>query len=258
MGKNEGDIEIFFVRHGQSTENSAVEKGITYDPHNIELTDIGKSQAKITGNYLKTYGKFDVVFHSPLTRCVQTMDIICDELGYQDKKISCDMLIELGGLSDKLSGLSADDRKKIINKNKELTDIEKHITTEKNLFEKSSLYEKLYNISNEYFEYVPSLEQHIHDSKEFLKLLKNQKCSKILVVCHGGTIFTLSKLVTNLNPCSATVSMVLPEQTTQVKNPEPFTDSGNCNIMAVLLKDGIFQLIIPANNLHLKYLKSSV
>ena len=112
--------------------------------------------------------------------------------------------------------------------------------------------EKYYHIASDFLEWKPSLDKHIEDSKKFLDLLRQQNCKRILVVCHGGTIFTISRLITNINPNYKTVEMVLREQTTYVKNPEPDIEGGNCCILGVLLTGDIFQMIIPRNNLHLK------
>jgi broad specificity phosphatase PhoE len=247
------EIEILFVRHGQSTENIAAESGEKYDPNNVVLTERGKLQVKITGQYLKTFGEFDIVYNSPLKRCVQTADIICNELGYKNKPITSNLIMELGA-EDKLRGLSRKEREEIINENKEYTKLEELIKNEKNLFKKAKLQEKCYLLASDFLEMEPSLEKHIDDSKKFLELLKKQNCKRILVICHGGTIFTMSRLITNMNPNVDTVAMMLNEQTVKVKNPEPIIEGDNCCIMGALLKNGIIQMVIPRNNLHLKSL----
>jgi broad specificity phosphatase PhoE len=253
MDAKRKEIEILFVRHGQSTENSAIENGEAYDHENIVLTDRGKIQAEVTGEYLKMFGKYDIVYHSPLTRCVQTSDIICKVLEFKGETIKSDLIIELGA-EDNLQGLTKQQREEIIKNNKEYIKLEDLIKNEKNLFKKAKLQETVYHLASDFLEMKPSLDKHISDSKKFIDVLKKQNCERILVICHGGTIFTISRLITNINPNTDTVAIMLNEQTVKVKNPEPIIENDNCCIMGVLLKDNVLHMVIPRNNLHLKNL----
>ena len=64
-------IKIIFIRHGESTENIATLQGVAYDKDSIILTKLGEDQATKTGEYLsKTFGKFDMIYSSPVRRCV--------------------------------------------------------------------------------------------------------------------------------------------------------------------------------------------
>jgi broad specificity phosphatase PhoE len=64
---------IIFVRHGESTQNKDYRDNKSYDKNNIKLTELGEKQAMITGKYLyKIFGKFDKVYSSPATRCIET------------------------------------------------------------------------------------------------------------------------------------------------------------------------------------------
>lgn len=112
-------MEIIFVRHGQSIQNVAFQKNERYDPNNICLTELGEKQAEITGEYLKTFGKYDVIYSSPLLRVVQTSNIIKNKLGYKNDIIIDDRLEEhnLGVIDE---GLNNDEIEKYINKNPEI------------------------------------------------------------------------------------------------------------------------------------------
>ena len=66
-------MEIFIVRHGESEGNRDNKFRGRMD---FSLTERGQLQAKETGNYLKQYGNFDIIFTSPLIRAKQTADIL--------------------------------------------------------------------------------------------------------------------------------------------------------------------------------------
>ncbi len=66
-------MEIFVVRHGESEGNRDNKfRGRTDFP----LTERGRSQAEETGKELTKFGKFDVIFTSPLIRAKETAEII--------------------------------------------------------------------------------------------------------------------------------------------------------------------------------------
>jgi probable phosphomutase (TIGR03848 family) len=96
--------ELILIRHGQSSANSA---GILAgrDP-SVRLTDLGRSQAKDLAQRLKAV-KIDRIYSSPLTRCLETITPLANEVG---KKINTDeSFIEMDyGLwsGEKLSKLS--------------------------------------------------------------------------------------------------------------------------------------------------------
>lgn len=111
---------IIFVRHGESTENKASTDNKSYDPNNIKLTELGEKQAQITGKYLyKVFGKFDKVYSSPATRCIETANmtlrvnlllrnnIIMEEINYKKKLDIDELLVEVGYNHNNLDGLSS-------------------------------------------------------------------------------------------------------------------------------------------------------
>ena len=96
--------EIILIRHGQSSANSA---GILAgrDP-SVRLTDLGRSQAKDLAQRLKTV-KIDRIYSSPLTRCLETITPLANELGKKIKTDDSFIEMDYGSWSgEKLSKLS--------------------------------------------------------------------------------------------------------------------------------------------------------
>ncbi len=69
---------IYVIRHGLSEGNAAgVIQGFADSP----LTDIGRSQAKLLGRFLRRENvSADTIYSSPLKRALETAEIIADEL----------------------------------------------------------------------------------------------------------------------------------------------------------------------------------
>ena len=89
--------EIYFIRHGQTDENSlGIRQGAEIDS---ELNELGRQQAKKSGKYLKKYRikdkNFDCILSSPLKRAIETAEIIGKELKLSKKIEILDSLIEL-------------------------------------------------------------------------------------------------------------------------------------------------------------------
>ena len=74
---------IYFVRHGQTEWNNI---GRIQGHIDIELNKQGIEQALIVKEKLKDV-KFDKVFSSPLTRAIQTAQIICDNEVIVDERL---------------------------------------------------------------------------------------------------------------------------------------------------------------------------
>lgn len=74
---------VYFVRHGQSVANV---QGILGGSDNFPITDLGKSQAKMTAQTLRGI-QFDLLVTSPLSRAVQTMNIIATELDISNQGV---------------------------------------------------------------------------------------------------------------------------------------------------------------------------
>ncbi len=77
---------LFFVRHGESELNlRRTYAGQTDTP----LTDHGRAQAKAAGDQAKAI-KIDVFVSSPLSRALETAQIIARETGYPEVRILTD------------------------------------------------------------------------------------------------------------------------------------------------------------------------
>lgn len=91
-------MEIFFVRHGQSTANA---KGLWQGQLEFPLSPLGKEQARRAGEALAATGAFSGVYTSPLHRAAQTAGIILGALessgGFRGEVVRFDGLTERHG-----------------------------------------------------------------------------------------------------------------------------------------------------------------
>ncbi len=69
-------MKLILVRHGETIANS---KKILQGKEDGKLTEKGIEQAKEIGRHLKDHHKVDMVFCSPLGRCVETLNNILAE-----------------------------------------------------------------------------------------------------------------------------------------------------------------------------------
>jgi len=69
-------MKLIIVRHGETIANS---KKILQGKEGGKLTKKGIEQAKEVGRHLKECHKIDMVFCSPLDRCVETLNNILEE-----------------------------------------------------------------------------------------------------------------------------------------------------------------------------------
>ena len=69
-------MKLIIVRHGQTIANS---KKIIQGKIDGKLTEKGIEQAKEVGRHLREHHKIDMVFCSPLGRCVETLNNILEE-----------------------------------------------------------------------------------------------------------------------------------------------------------------------------------
>lgn len=80
--------KLYFIRHGQSELNvSGHFAGITDTP----LTAHGRAQAKTAGQKAKTL-QLDYIVSSPLSRALETAQIIAGEIGYPTEKVHVNKL----------------------------------------------------------------------------------------------------------------------------------------------------------------------
>ncbi len=69
-------MKLILVRHGETDANK---NGVIQGVDGNKLNETGKIQAKKIGRELKEKYKIDMVFCSPLVRCVETLNNILDE-----------------------------------------------------------------------------------------------------------------------------------------------------------------------------------
>jgi len=69
-------MKLILIRHGQSVANAKKE---VQGREEGKLTEAGIKQAKEAGKYLKENFKIDMVFCSPLKRCVETLENILSQ-----------------------------------------------------------------------------------------------------------------------------------------------------------------------------------
>lgn len=83
---------IFLVRHGMTAYN---EDDLLQGRINLPLSDRGKKEAECLSEALKDE-KFDIIFHSPLKRAIQTAEIVNIYHNLELKKIECFTEIDMG------------------------------------------------------------------------------------------------------------------------------------------------------------------
>ena len=95
-----GSLQIFFIRHGQSTANAEVvwQGRLDFPP-----SELGKEQARLCGLALSEFGGFSGVYASPLRRASRTAGIIHRELKAAGRFEG--EAIELDGLTERHGGL---------------------------------------------------------------------------------------------------------------------------------------------------------
>lgn len=83
-------MKLIIVRHGETVANT---KRIVQGRESNKLTEKGKQQAREAGKQLKKY-KIDMVFCSPLDRCVETLENIMMEYPIDGEIFMCNLLEE--------------------------------------------------------------------------------------------------------------------------------------------------------------------
>jgi hypothetical protein len=98
----------FLVRHGEADNNVMGDMIMTKVDDKCHLTPNGKDEAKSAGALLKDK-KIDLIISSPFLRTKETAEIIAKEVGFKDKIIFDDRIIEIqaalfdGGEQSRLS-----------------------------------------------------------------------------------------------------------------------------------------------------------
>ena len=171
----------------------------------------------ITGKYLyKIFGKFDKVYSSPATRCIETANIIMDEINYKKKLDINELLVEVGYKSHISYGLSKDESDKqlysfklnlpkdksnlkLFNGIKNFKQVEKKLEETVNPYDRIKIYNIWNEIETEHLQMKPNSTQVGKNYKKFLNNLKKTDDETILIVSHAGCIGLVQILVYRLD-----------------------------------------------------------
>ena len=237
-------MEILFIRHGESTANVALQNNTAYDNINIKLTELGKNQAMKTGKLLnKEYGKIDVIFYSPIKRCVETANIIANELknkNLQENKL----LIEAGEENHLFSGMNKKEIDEFMSKQKKHIKLNEEYKKENNMFKKIKIQEKIINEELKITNSKPNVDGLENNCKKFLTQLKKLDYKRVIVVSHRGTIQMFLKIICNINAYNMNIKISSQENNDKV-------DVNNCSITGVILENNKFKLVFAPTINHL-------
>lgn len=212
------------------------------------ITDHGKKQAQITGEYLKMFGQFDAVYSSPSVtlghRCIQTANEIIKKIDYDKGIIESDLLLE--GRAGIMNGLNPEEISKELQKNEALAKLNNDLENEKNPFKRIKIDEEIGALQVKCYELDP-IQQRLDNYRLFLDIIKKADYKRILVVTHGLSLRYFQNILTNTDIYSDTV--FLPNE--YYSNNKKLVEGGNCAIMLARYIDDSYELVQPINNLHL-------
>jgi broad specificity phosphatase PhoE len=246
------NCKIIFVRHGESTENIAINLGKAYDKDNIKLTEKGINQAKLTGKYLlDIYKQFDCVISSPIHRCVQTSNLIMDELNQHNLELYTeDLLIEDASIRDIFAGLSKIEQDKILNSDTTYNKIIRKIRHTRNPYDKYNLDKIILNYKISKYKYLPTEYDVESNIIEFLsklkKIIKQNNYTRLLVITHSGVISKLQKIICNIDIES---NIFISDR--GFTSEDDLLGNCACACISFSLNNGRYKLISPSNTNHL-------
>jgi broad specificity phosphatase PhoE len=82
------NTSIYLIRHGESENNKYFSHLVGGQSNHTPLTDEGKNQARLLGEYLhKNKITFDKAYSSPAVRAIGTAEIVLDKTGYSLEEI---------------------------------------------------------------------------------------------------------------------------------------------------------------------------
>lgn len=131
---------LYLVRHGETDWNS---QGRFQGRAEIELNEKGKKQAAECTKYLKNFS-FDAILTSPLSRAVQTANIISKEMGIKEVTIITGLIEKDMG---EATGLSSEERKSRF-KDGIIPKAETREQIKKRVFDTLNLIDELYTDKN--------------------------------------------------------------------------------------------------------------
>lgn len=221
-------MEIYLIRHGETDSNKHGQvQGAELD---TPLNKEGKEQAAKTGDYLHNYrGDFDLILSSPLKRAKKTAEIIAKKIGYHNKIVVKDDLIE--HYKGKLSGLrkGIDPEFDQINGElkRRLSEIIDPIERELREIEiTDSVLE----------EFGTESAESLHErARKVIRYMESLKKKKIIIVSHSGMLSTIIKEMFG------------------IPGGSKLTGGGNCYICYCTYDGGDrYRMIMPPSVEHLK------
>ena len=172
-------MKIFLIRHGESMQNTKENYSIGLPDHKVYLTEQGKEEARLAGEFLKKYiidNEIDlhnsVMWVSPYTRTRETAKIINDILGVERVKEDITLIEQQYGLFS-----------------------DKEIARIKELYpEQFAFYDNYYQNDGKFYAKLPQGESPFDvalRTKQFLDTIYRDKEDVLFVVSHGATIKTI-------------------------------------------------------------------
>ena len=204
-------MKIFLIRHGESMQNTKENYSIGLPDHKVYLTEQGKEEARLAGEFLTKYisdNDIDlsnsVLWVSPYTRTRETASIINESLGI--KKIKEDVT-----LIEQQFGLFSD----------------KEIELIRELYpEQFAFYDNYYQNDGKFYAKLPQGESPFDvalRTKQFINTIYRDKEDVLFVVSHGTTIRTIVMNFFHYSP--------------EWYNSEP--TPGNCSIRLIEANDKV-------------------
>ncbi len=225
-------MRIILVRHGESVANT--QKDIIGDNPKSPLTGLGRRQAKIVGAFLKKNYNIKKIYFSPLTRTVQTAEIINKILEVPMEENADIREMEPGQMlidkkeSDILNMPNGRAIKKVIDEWESLDQIQR-----------TKLFSKLLKIDEKWYKLTGSetYENVVKRVRKAYKFITNKhQTGDILLVTHGGysKIFLCELFNLDINGIGSN-----------------FGKYGNCAVSSIEVKNGKKRLELM---LYSKYL----
>ena len=225
--------EIYLIRHGETEWNKL---GMIQSIEDIYLNKIGIEQSIITGKYLFNKrldsGNFDIILSSCLNRCMQTSNLIANEINLDKSKIIyLNQLnnIDLGLIS---SGKSTNEMKKNYFYDDYFKLVENY--KKKDRIEKKEMLDiEFSNILTDKYEIesIDSIKKRINYVANYAI---NCQYNKIIIVTHFGIIKWFNRIAVN----------------TLENIKGDLSNGSNCNITYYTISNGKFRLIMGPSTHH--------
>lgn len=184
----DGQMDLFLIRHGESTQNTKENFRNRFPDHIVPLTDNGMVQCDMVGLFLKEYLEDNdiniqnaVLWVSPFLRTRQSAKIINEHLNISDVR-------EDYSLIEQRYGLFSD---RTVQRNRMLF---------KDEFE---FYDSYYQNGGKFYAKMPQGESPMDvaiRTRQFLNMISSEDKNPVFVVSHGTTIRTIVMNTFNYSP----------------------------------------------------------